>query len=296
MNARLLAIGECMVEMAPLSSGAFDMGFAGDTLNTAWYARQIAGPDIDVSYLTAVGDDEVSARMTDFIQKAGITTEFKIRPGKSVGLYVIALKDGERSFSYWRDTSAAKTLADDLVELPSLNAGDIAFFSGISLAILSDKGRQRLLDVLKEARARGVIVAFDPNLRPRLWQSNDEMMHWIMQAARVSDLALPSYEDEHTFFEDAGTQGTANRYLDAGADLVVVKDGPNPVLVATKQTFEEVSPPEVTEVVDTTAAGDSFNAGVLVGKLAGLTAREATQNGCDLAHRVIGKRGALVDL
>ncbi len=293
---RLLSIGECMIELAPTPDGTFGMGFAGDTFNTAWYARRLAGPGIDVAYLSAIGDDEPSGRMRDFIANAGVTPELSVRPGMSVGLYMISLKDGERSFSYWRSASAARTLADDLDALPGLKAGDIAFFSGITMAVLPDEGRTRLLQALARARGNGVRTAFDPNLRPRLWPDSATMCHWIMRAAEVADIALPSFEDEQVFFGDADIHATATRYTEAGATTVVVKDGAGPVLVREGVVEHLIDPVPVKRVVDTTAAGDSFNAGFLVGVLEDRPLPEATRLGCDLASRVIGARGALVEL
>ncbi len=293
---RLLSIGECMIELAPTPDGTFSIGFAGDTFNTAWYARRMAAPDIEVAYLSAVGDDEPSTRMRDFIKDAGVVPELAVRPGMSVGLYMITLKDGERSFSYWRSASAARTLADDLETLPDLKAGDIAFFSGITMAVLPEKGRARLLEVLARARSGGVRVAFDPNLRPRLWPDTATMCDRIMRAAAVADIALPSFEDEQGHFEDADIRATARRYINAGATTVVVKDGAGPVLVEADGEQTWVTPTPASDIVDTTAAGDSFNAGFLIGHLEGRSLEEATRLGCDLARRVIGARGALVEL
>lgn len=296
MTRRLMCIGECMVEMAPVGNGTLSMGFAGDTFNTAWYLRRLAGPDLDVAFLTAVGDDDPSHAMIDFMRQSGVMPEFKYRPGGSVGLYLISLNNGERSFSYWRDTSAARTLADDLDILPGMNAGDIAFFSGITLAILPDAGRRRFLSVMSDARATGVQIVFDPNLRPRLWQSVDVMRDCISAAAKVADIVLPSFEDEGEYFGDNNRAATAERYQSAGAGMVIVKDGAGPVLIADRNSQTEVTPGSVPRVVDTTAAGDAFNAGFLAQFIAGATPADAVRAGCRVSARVIAGRGALVDI
>ena len=293
---RLICIGECMIELAPTPDGTFAMGFAGDTFNTAWYARRLAGPEIEVRYLSAIGDDEPSERMRRFMAEAGIVPDLKVRKGASVGLYMISLKDGERSFSYWRSTSAARTLADDLEGLDALGPGDVAYFSGITMAILPDAGQERLLHVLAQARRNGAKVAFDPNLRPRLWPDTATMCDRIMAAARVADLVLPSFEDEHAHFGDADIQATADRYAAAGVAEIVVKDGSGPVLLRLDGTDTTVVPDPVEKVVDSTAAGDSFNAGFLVGLMDGLPPEDAVRRGCTVARRVIGARGALVEI
>ncbi|TKA96061.1 sugar kinase, partial [Cereibacter changlensis] len=114
MTQRFVALGEAMVEMAPTGEpGTFAMGFAGDTLNTAWYLRR-ALPGWSVDYATCIGTDAVSDRMLGFLEDAGIGVGHVARLAeRTVGLYLIELRDGERSFSYWRGQSAARLLARD---------------------------------------------------------------------------------------------------------------------------------------------------------------------------------------
>ena len=163
--ARFLAIGECMLEFAPSKGGLFAKGYAGDTFNTAWYARRLAAPNVKVGFLSAVGDDEASIEMTEFIKSAGVDPLLAVRPNISVGLYMISLDNGERSFSYWRGHSAARTLADDLSSLP-VSTGDTVYFSGITMAILPDTGKERLLAALATARASGVTDCVFRGIRP----------------------------------------------------------------------------------------------------------------------------------
>ncbi|MFC3119694.1 PfkB family carbohydrate kinase [Jhaorihella thermophila] len=95
----LLSIGECMVELAPAGADTFRMGFAGDTFNTAWYARRLLPPDWRVGYCTRVGTDAISDRMVQFIDDAGIENADIARdPDRTVGLYMIQTEDGERHF------------------------------------------------------------------------------------------------------------------------------------------------------------------------------------------------------
>ena len=296
MTSRFMAIGECMVELAPCDEGQFKMGFAGDTFNTSWYLARIAGKDLRVSYMSAIGDDAISAQMQEFVANAGVEPELTEIPGSSVGLYMISLKNGERSFSYWRSASAAKRLAEDLTAVAGLNEGDVAFFSGITLAILDEAGRANLLSALFQARARGVTIAFDPNLRPRLWESIGDMCRWITLGAEVSDLALPSFEDEQDYFQDEDKPGTVARYRASGVETVIVKDGPGDVLIDTPGFSGTYIPEIIDAPVDTTAAGDSFNAGFMAAFMTGHDLQSAVAAGSALSAKVICARGALVEI
>jgi 2-dehydro-3-deoxygluconokinase len=293
---RVLSIGECMAEFAPAATpGEYRLGFAGDTFNTAWYLARLR-PDITVSFLTATGDDSISEQMRAAFAVCGIdSSHVRVVPEHTVGLYLISLDNGERSFSYWRGQSAARQLADEPVALArATETADLIYFSGITLAILKDAARQRLLAVLQKARASGKTVAFDPNLRRRLWSGPAEMTAAVMEGAAVCDIALPSYRDEADWFGDADPTATADRYASAGASTIIVKNGADPVHFRNRETGGTVSVPEVRPIVDTTAAGDSFNAAILAGRLDRLPLAESVARACRLAGHVVQGVGALV--
>lgn len=293
---RFLSIGECMAELAPASvSGHFNLGFAGDTFNTAWFLARMK-PDVDVAYFTGVGDDSISEQMRVAFTEGGILTDHvQTIAGSTVGLYLITLDNGERSFSYWRGQSAARQLANDAAALAhAMDNSDTIYFSGITMAILDAPARATLLSELRTARAAGKTIAFDPNLRPRLWTNDAEMTSAIMEAAAVSDIVLPSFEDEADHFGDADPQATADRYLGVGATTVVVKNGEGDVLFVENGTTGIVPVTPISEVVDTTAAGDSFNAGVFAGLFSGRSLAEAIALACRLSGLVVQGKGALV--
>ena len=296
MRPRLLAIGECMVEIAPAGGGLHRMGYAGDTFNAAWYARRALPPGWAVAYATCVGADAVSDDMLAFVAAAGIEAVARRIPERTVGLYAIALRDGERSFAYWRGQSAARLLADDPAWLDAALAGaGVALFSGITLAILPPEGRRALLAALARARGAGTRVAFDTNLRPRLWEGGAAMRAGVLAGAGVADIVLPSFDEEAAAFGDGAPEQTIARYREAGARLVAVKDGAGPIrLWSAEEGAARLDPPPVGRVVDTTAAGDAFGAGLLSGLAQGEGAAAATARGAALAAQVVQAPGALV--
>jgi 2-dehydro-3-deoxygluconokinase len=297
VGGKLLSIGECMVELSQADEGLLRKGFAGDTFNTAWYARACFPADWSVGYFTAVGDDPLSAEMLAMMEDASVGTSLIRRiPGKTPGLYLITLKNGERTFSYWRDAAAAKKLADDADHLrQAMESADIIYFSGITLGILAPEAADTLLSEARRAKAMGKMVAFDPNIRPRLWPNTSYMLKTIEDGARAATLVLPSFDDEAAHFGDADVAATITRYRALGVENIVVKNGPHGVTIACaghEQQHIPAVPPK--EVVDTTSAGDSFNGGFLSRLVQGASPAEAAAHGAAVASVVIGHHGALI--
>lgn len=293
---KIVSIGECMVELSPNGEGLWKLGFAGDTLNSAWYLRARLGAEWTVAYYTRLGTDRFSGETLEFLAAGGIDTAAIQRDAtRSVGLYAISLDKGERSFTYWRGQSAAKLLADDPAHLAAaLDGAEMAYFSGITLAILSPEGREALFSVLRDFRAKGGRVAFDPNIRERLWEDHETLRKVITAAGAVSDIVLPSFDDEAKWFGDADPAATRARYAALGAEEIVVKNGGGEMcLWRAGEAIRHVTYPEVVPI-DTTGAGDSFNGGYLAARLSGRTPEAAAQAAHDLAARVVCHRGALL--
>lgn len=292
-----MAIGECMLELSGVGNGLWRQKFAGDTFNTAWhFQREASGEAWQAQYFTAIGDDHASQAMREFMQAQGIGTDFmQTIPGKAPGLYMIHVDEGERSFSYWREQSAARDLANDSGALDvAFASADALYFSGITLAILLPQARETLLAALAKARQAGKTIAFDSNIRPRLWPDPDEMRQALMQGAAVADIVLPGFDDEALAFGDKSPAEVAQRYTDQGAGEVVVKNGGADCTILTGGDTVVVPGKSGVELIDTTGAGDSFNAGYLAARLDGADPVQAAQKGHRLAARVIGSSGALL--
>jgi len=118
----------------------------------------------------------------------------------------------------------------------------------------------------------------------------------IMAGAGVADIALPSFDDEASYFKDVDPQATSARYAAAGVTTIIVKNGDGPVLFSKGDEAGSVSVTPVSELVDSTAAGDSFNAGVLAGFGQEISLEDSIAYGCRLAQAVVQERGALVDV
>lgn len=294
---RFVSIGECMIEMSGGEDRQYRLGYAGDTLNTAWYMRALLGKDWSVDYFTALGEDRYSSDIRSFLGSNGIGTgHIRTISDRRPGLYMIHQEAGDRHFTYWRDTSAAKLLADDKDALAAaLKGASMVYFSGITLAILAPRARGRLLGAIVNAREAGAKIAFDTNLRPALWTNSRVMAGVLTAAASLCDIVLPTHSDEAPLFGDKSVEETAERYLELGVEEVVVKDGADQALIATASEQVRVAPKPGAKVIDATGAGDSFNGAYLSARLDGKSLQEAAEAAHRVAGVVIGQRGALVD-
>lgn len=293
---RVACIGEAMVELSLDASGRqAQVGFAGDTLNTAIYLKR-AAPSLHVSYVTRLGRDGLSAQLKGFVEAEGIETrDIEHSETRQVGLYAISTDPaGERSFSYWRGQSAARQMfqAADGYDFAALDSYDALYLSAISLAILPDDARAALLDWM---RGFGGQVVFDSNFRPALWEGPDAARDRITEMWRRADIGLPSVDDEMAAFGDAGPDAGPNAVLGRlralglreGA-LKCGAGGPVSLSAPVAQDY-----PEAERVVDTTAAGDSFNGGYLAARWTGASQAEALMAGHKLAAYVVGHKGAI---
>ena len=147
MTNNIAVIGECMVELQRVelqkSGQLYRQGFGGDTLNTAIYLARLIDKLDKISYVTGLGIDEFSNSMLQAWESEGIDTRLVYRlSDKLPGLYTIeTAENGERSFRYWRNDSAARYWLQTVTEndlFQALKSYNWIYLSGISLAILPD--------------------------------------------------------------------------------------------------------------------------------------------------------------
>ena len=298
--ARIAAIGECMIERRLDASQGAAPAFSGDTLNTLTYmARLLERERAQLFYVTALGEDADSAAMLAAWEAEGINCRYVRRfPNKLPGSYSIDTDaQGERRFSYARSRAAARELFRDGYAEPladNLKGFTLLYVSGISVAILPPDSRETLLSLLQTLRRAGVIIVYDPNYRPALWTSAGEARDWAERVYRVTDVALPGFEEEKAMFNDAAPAWACARLLGLGVAEVIMKNGLSPCTVASGADIASFPVKTVGEVVDTTAAGDSFNAAYLAARLCGYDTASAVQAGQSLAARVIQHPGAII--
>src|SRR6266540_4334149 len=294
---RAVAVGEAIVEFVRGGDGRFGVGCAGDTFNVAVY---LARAGIDAAFATALGDDPYSDAILALAAAEGVASDLVLRTrGRLPGVAVV---DSDAAGARRRYDWGADAPARDLFELPDwgrvaegLTKAKLVYFSGITLSLYSNTGLGRFLALIEMVRQQGVKVAFDGNFRPRGWRGDLSRTRTVfMEALKRVDMALPTYDDEAVLWGDPSPEATVERMQAFGIAEIVVKNGPNSALVTTGGRNEFIPVPEVVVPVDTTAAGDSFNAGYLAARLSGKQPGEAAADAHRLAGEVIRHRGAIM--
>ena len=288
---KIAAIGEAMIEMS-ITGDQAQLGVAGDTLNTAIYLKR-AAPQIDVDYITRLGRDGFSERIKSFIADQSLgTSAIETDEDRGPGLYAITTDHhGERSFFYWRDQSAARRLFQlgNSYSFQSLKDYDAVYLSGITLAILPPSVGLALLEYLNQSAH---ILAFDSNYRPALWPDQNTAKRLITEFWKRTDLALPSIDDEMLLMQESAEKVT-DRFIKNGLSGALKRDAQGPVSLgeSVDQTYLPAQ-----KVVDTTAAGDSFNGAYLAAKFSGASQADALAKGHECALNIVQHHGAIAPL
>ena len=289
---KVVFVGEAMLELSR-DGELWRLGHGGDTLNTSIH---MARAGIATAYLTALGTDPFSAQLKEQWSREGLDVSLVLtHPARIPGLYAITTDAvGERSFTYWRGESAARDLfacAGIEAALASARTADLLGFSLITLAILPRSARARLIELASDIRARGGKVAFDGNFRPKLWQGDfDEARRARDAAIACADIGLPTLDDENAISGEHDADAVARHWRSLGCLETVVKLGSGGCRLPDGTV---ILPPTVLNPVDTSGAGDAFNAGYLTSRLRGGDVVEAAIEGHRRAGWCIMRRGAI---
>lgn len=297
---RVICIGECMVERG--LDGA--QAFAGDAFNVAAHIKQ-AAPEIEVAFASTTGDDDASRAMRAAWSRLGVDGSLSPEiPGGRVGDYRAEVDAaGERRFSYDRADSAARGWFAALrPEAEAMAGADLLFLTGISLAILPPGERLAALSFVADLKPK--TLAFDPNVRPALWESRETMRAVLEAAMSQADILLPSRDDLTELWGAAELEGLMRRCQDLGAPEVVLTLGAEGCrlsygrrqAVSWLRTDGEQTgslPTSSAKAVDTAGAGDAFDGAYLATRLQGRPPPDAARRGLERAALAVAFRGAL---
>lgn len=269
--------------------------FAADTPgkleDAVHFTRYVCGAELNVSiglsrlkhnvtYLTHVGDDPFGKCIYNFLGKENINTSyFKFDKNYPTGFQMKQkVLNGDPYVYNLRKGSAASHITEQDINNVNWKAIRHIHLTGIFPA-LSDSTKNAAYAIIKKAKEYGIKITFDPNLRPMLWSSKQEMINTINNIASMCDIILPGTGEGLTLTGSSEPKDIADFYISRGAKCVIVKMGKSGAYIKTKEKECTVLGFEVKNVVDTVGAGDGFAVGVISGLLEGLQIEDAVLRG-----------------
>ena len=281
----VVALGELLIDFAPKSVdgagyptlAANPGGAPGNFLAAlAKYGRRTA-------MIGKVGDDMFGRLLLNTLREAGIETKgVVVDPGVFTTLAFVSLDaSGNRDFSFARKPGADTCLRPDELDLSLLKDARVFHFGTLSLT--DEPAASATRKAIEAAKAGGLLVSLDPNLRKPLWKQEEDAKAAIEWSLRQADIVKISDEEIEWLWGVSPEEGTRKLLNEYGASLAYATLGPKGCRAATRSAAVTVSSPAGIRVVDTTGAGDIFGGSAMsqflkYGKApADLTAEELTQ-------------------
>jgi len=288
----VITVGEAMVLFAAQQAGSLDDAHS--------FARTTAGAELNVAiglarlgmrvgYISRLGQDLFGRHIAAVLAREGIDHQHVVMDAeRSTGFMLKSRSDdgSDPQIQYFRKGSAASCMQVGELSSAYCASARHLHLTGIFVGVTPNT-RELVFELAKRSRAAGLSISFDPNLRPALWRSQDEMVDNLNQLSTFADWVLPGLEEGQLLTGCDSVQGIADFYLERGAKGVVIKLGPQGAFYASPTERGHVAGVPVARVVDTVGAGDGFAVGVISGLLEGLTLAEATTRGNAIGARVV---------
>ncbi|MCM3719016.1 sugar kinase [Fictibacillus phosphorivorans] len=271
-NMDIITFGEAMT--------MFIADQVGELHEVPHFTRSLAGAETNVAiglarlgykvcFLSKVGNDPFGQYILDSLQKEKIDTDaVRIVDSHPTGFQLKSkVTSGDPSVHYFRKNSAASTMSVQDFHHYEFEKSKHLHLTGIPPA-LSETAREFAHYIIDTMKEHGKTVSFDPNLRPNLWGSQDEMTREINKLAFKADWVLPGIEEGEILTGFRKPEEIADFYLNKGVKLVVIKLGEEGAYFKTNGGTSGLVPGfPVREVVDTVGAGDGFAVGLISGLL-----------------------------
>lgn len=208
------------------------------------------------AFLGKVGDDTFGGLLIGTLKEAGIETRgIVVDPTVFTTLAFVTFKDGDRSFSFARKPGADTMLRFDEVDLSLIDQTKVFHFGSLSLT--GEPVRTATRQAIAYAKERGKLITYDPNLRPPLWDSQEQAREEILWGLHQADVVKIS-DEEVTFLWNCDEEEGARKLLEeCGVKLAMVTLGPKGCYLRNRNGSVTVSSPKV-KPIDTTGAGDIF--------------------------------------
>jgi len=285
----IVALGEAMIEFNEAradDSRTWLQGFGGDTSNMAIAAARLGAR---AGYITRVGNDAFGQRLLALWRDEGVSIDgVAVDDEAPTGVYFVSHGAQGHEFSYLRAGSAASRMTQASLPLAVLRATRVLHLSAISQAI-STSACDACFAAIDVARSTGARIAYDTNLRLRLWPLA-RARAVIFETLRMTDWALPGLDDAKLLFDGADPAHIVDRCHALGPGIVVLKLGRDGCIVSDGARRERIEAARVA-AVDATGAGDCFDGAFAARMVAGddpFTAARYANNAAAIATTAYG--------
>jgi len=304
MLPEVVGIGEVLIDFVatePVSYievPAFQKCFGGAPMNTLVGVARLGSSS---GAITVVGEDPFGQFLVQELKKNNVdTSQVKVKKGTLTTLAFVANEPetGERSFIFyrkpWVNGTSDSALSIDDIDTEYIKGAEILHVSGFALS--QNPSRKAIIFAVKQAKKEGVKVSFDPTLRLDVWRSERTIRKFYNLILRLSDIATFSREESSFLFGTENPKKAAEKCLKLGVKTVGIKLGVNGAFVMTKERQIINIPAFKVKAVDTTGAGDGWNAGFLVGILKKWDLETCVIVANAVGALVVTKRGAITAL
>ena len=293
---KLCAIGECMIEIANLSSNNFIQSFAGDTLNFLSYLNK---KNINVDYLTSVGKGEINRDFFSLLKLKKISRKLiHVHNYKEIGLYLIKNnKKGEKNFYYWRDDSAAKNYLNEIdykkLEVV-LKKYDYLYFSGITLSIISQNKQKDFCNLIKKLKEYDVKIIFDLNIRLKKWLNKKYLNKSMNRFLPYIDILFSTGEDMKNWKSNDNLD-FFKKFIKSNKikHAIFRKNASLNYSILSDKIFKMTNKVH-RRIIDSTGAGDGYNAAYISEFLNSGDVYSSLKESHMLGSKIVMKKGAII--
>lgn len=258
---RIVCVGESFVdllgepELADLGASEFFRRAAGGAVsNVAIGIARLGG---SVAFVGGIGRDPFGKFLVRTLAHENVDVDgVRTVDAPTSLIFVSRGPAGAREFFPMNCPGADVRLTPEDLDTQALRRARCIHFGGVTLA--ADPGRNACLAAAAIGR-ENALVTFDPNPRPAIFASIDEMRGVLLGACEAAHIVKCSDEDLDTL---GVAEHDPARLLRGAVKAAVVTRGPNGCRWATRTSSGESRAPHV-DVVDTTGAGDAFMAALI---------------------------------
>ncbi|MBS7639945.1 MAG: sugar kinase [Candidatus Bathyarchaeia archaeon] len=304
MKPDIVGIGEVLIDfiatepVSYLEASAFRKFFGGAPMNTLVGVVRLG---LTAGAITVVGDDPFGHFLLKELRDNGVdVSRVRVKGNVRTTLAFVANdpETGERTFIFYRSPWVKGTSVDSLspedIDYDYISSAKILHVSGFSLS--ENPTRKAILSAIKHARRMGVKVSFDPTLRLDVWRSERTLRRLYSAVLKLSDIATFSREEAEFIFGTSSPDEAADKALKYGVSVVGIKLGDKGALVKTWDGRRIYEPAFKVKPIDTTGAGDGWNAGLLVGLIRGWDLERCVKVANAIGALVVTKHGAITAL